>query len=121
MAQTSPVTLKSLAPIISPGTVVSDNHGLDSPSIQLQSELDEQLAAERSTELSKGRTVTIIATLTGTTVVSSFSTGLLTVGLPRMAPDLNLPPNLLLWYPYPCLAYTFCTPFRPMLVHYSRR
>jgi len=31
------------------------------------------------------------------TVVSSFSTGLLTVGLPTIAEDLNLPGNLLLW------------------------
>lgn len=47
---------------------------------------------------SKNRTIAIIAILTGTTLVSSFSTGLLTVGLPRMARDLNLPANLLLWY-----------------------
>ena len=48
-------------------------------------------------ELSKSRAVVVIATLTGTTVVSSFSTGLLTVGLPRMAEDVNLPASLLLW------------------------
>ena len=48
-------------------------------------------------ELSKTRTAVIIATLTGTTIVSSFSNGLLTVGLPRMAKDVNLAANLLLW------------------------
>ena len=48
-------------------------------------------------ELSVARTAVVIATLTGTTVVSSFSNGLLTVGLPRMAKDVNLPANLLLW------------------------
>lgn len=102
MAQSSTITLEPLAPVMYPGAKESDPHGRDSPSLQLQAELDQQMYSERSTELSKGRTVTIIATLTGTTVVSSFSTGLLTVGLPRMALDLNLPPNLLLWYVY-CL------------------
>lgn len=37
-------------------------------------------------------------------MVSSFSTGLLTVGLPRMAQDLNLASNLLLWY----VTLSFC-------------
>ena len=50
-----------------------------------------------ASELSMARTAVVIATLTGTTVVSSFSNGLLTVGLPRMAEDINLPANLLLW------------------------
>lgn len=48
--------------------------------------------------ISTARTVTIIATLTGSSVVSSFSTGLLTVCLPHMAKDLGLPASLLLWY-----------------------
>lgn len=48
-------------------------------------------------ELSKTRAASIIITLTGTTLMSSFSTGLMTVGLPRMAKDVNLPANLLLW------------------------
>ena len=48
-------------------------------------------------DLSAARAAVVIATLTGTTVVSSFSNGLLTVGLPRMAKDVNLPANLLLW------------------------
>ena len=50
-----------------------------------------------ASELSVARTAVVIATLTGTTVVSSFSNGLLTVGLPRMAKDVHLPANLLLW------------------------
>ena len=49
-------------------------------------------------ELSKSRTVALIAILAGVTFISSFSNGLLTVGLPRMAKDLALPGNLLLWY-----------------------
>ena len=47
--------------------------------------------------VSKARSAVIIATLTGTTVVSSFSNGLLTIVLPRMARDISLPVNLLLW------------------------
>ena len=94
MAQTVTVTLETLAPT---GGNRLDNDVPDSPSSQLQQELDQQLPTDHRELLSKGRTITIIATLTGTTVVSSFSNGLLTVGLPRMAPDLNLPANLLLW------------------------
>ena len=97
MAQTSTITVETLAPISSNRVPICGNDVPDSPNIQLQQELGQQLTTEDSGELSKGRAVTIIATLTGTTVVSSFSTGLLTVGLPKMALDLNLPPNLLLW------------------------
>ena len=50
-----------------------------------------------ATNLSIARTVGTIATLTGVTVVSSFSNGLLIVGLPRIAKDVDLPTNLLLW------------------------
>ena len=48
-------------------------------------------------ELSTLRAAVIIATLTGTTILSSFSNGLMTVGLPRIAKDIGLPSNLLLW------------------------
>ena len=48
-------------------------------------------------DLSTARAALTIATLTGITLVSSFSTGLLTVGLPRMAKDVDLPASLLLW------------------------
>lgn len=44
-----------------------------------------------------GRTVVMIATLTGVNFLSSLSTGLLTVGLPQMASDVGLPAHLLLW------------------------
>jgi len=47
--------------------------------------------------LSKARTVFVIATLTGITFTSSMSTGILNIGLPRIAMDLILPENLLLW------------------------
>lgn len=39
----------------------------------------------------------IIVTLSGLTLTSSMTTGLLTVGLPRMATDLSLSDSLLLW------------------------
>jgi len=47
--------------------------------------------------LSKGSTVVLIGTLTGIMFVSSMSSGLLTIGLPWMAKDLELADNLLLW------------------------
>lgn len=47
---------------------------------------------------SRGRTVFVIATLTGITFASSMSTGILTIGLPRIAADMQLADNLLLWY-----------------------
>jgi hypothetical protein len=48
--------------------------------------------------LPHGRSIIVIAALTGINFLSSMSTGLLTVGLPRMAVDVKLPANLLLWY-----------------------
>jgi hypothetical protein len=47
--------------------------------------------------LSRVRAITLIATLTGITFVGSMSGGLLTIGLPWIAADLQLPDNLLLW------------------------
>lgn len=47
--------------------------------------------------LSRARAIILIATLTGITFVGSMSGGLLTIGLPWIAADLELPDNLLLW------------------------
>jgi hypothetical protein len=47
--------------------------------------------------LSKAETVLIISTLTGITAANSMSTGLFTIAIPRIAEDINLPDNLLLW------------------------
>ena len=47
--------------------------------------------------LSRAAATILICTLAGITFVGSMSTGLLTIGLPRMATDLHLPDNLLLW------------------------
>ena len=63
-----------------------------------QSRQDEgQASAPENAELSLVRAVIVIGTLTGITVASSMGSGLLTVGLPRMAKDLDLPNHLLLW------------------------
>jgi hypothetical protein len=51
----------------------------------------------RSVNLSRSSAVILITTLSGITFVGSMSSGLLTVGLPTIAKDLNLPNNLLLW------------------------
>ncbi|KAJ6021458.1 hypothetical protein N7540_006962 [Penicillium herquei] len=48
-------------------------------------------------DLSRVRAFILVATLTGITFVGSMSGGLLTVCLPGIAKDLNLPDNLLLW------------------------
>ena len=44
------------------------------------------------------RTVALISTLTAVTFAGSMNTGILTVSLPRMAIDLQLPRSLVLWY-----------------------
>lgn len=51
----------------------------------------------RPVDLSRSSAVILITTLSGITFVGSMSGGLLTVGLPTIAKDLNLPQNLLLW------------------------
>lgn len=47
--------------------------------------------------LSKQRTITAIATLSAVSFLSSLSTGLLTIGLPRMAVEIGLPDYLIAW------------------------
>ncbi|KAJ5685825.1 hypothetical protein N7536_008444 [Penicillium majusculum] len=51
----------------------------------------------RAVNLSRSSAVILITTLSGINFVGSMSGGLLTVGLPTIAKDLNLPNNLLLW------------------------
>ena len=45
----------------------------------------------------KGTTSLIIATITGVTMISSLLNGLVTISLPAMAKDLDIPQALLLW------------------------
>ena len=96
----STIDLDTIAPVSTNRVSISRDDSVSGyPSLQLQLQRDQRAAAtDADRQLSRGRTVTVIATLTGITTVSSFSTGLLTVGLPRMALDLNLASNLLLWY-----------------------
>ncbi|KAL6898474.1 MFS general substrate transporter [Trichoderma evansii] len=56
--------------------------------------------------LSKERTITIIATLSAVSFLSSISTGLLTIGLPRMAVEIGLPDYLIAW---PSSVYTLAS------------
>jgi hypothetical protein len=50
-----------------------------------------------ASELSMWRTVLIITTLAGLAFANSMSIGLITIGLPVIAADLDLAQNLLLW------------------------
>ncbi len=105
MSRIANISLETIAPITTNLAAVShDDDAPRSPSAQLQVELDQQVATDSDAQLSNGKTVAVIGTISGITMVSSFSTGLLTVGLPRMAQDLNLASNLLLWY----VTLSFC-------------
>lgn len=57
----------------------------------------EDVYVTQPVNLSRTSAVILITTLSGITFVGSMSGGLLTVGLPTIAKDLNLPNNLLLW------------------------
>src|SRR5579862_4056401 len=54
--------------------------------------------------LSKLETFTIITTVTGITILNSMQNGIVTVGLPTIARDIQLNPSLILWYLSPVLA-----------------
>lgn len=45
-----------------------------------------------------GKAVLLVVTLTGITIANSMTLGLYTIGLPRIAADINLADNLLLWF-----------------------
>ncbi|KAL8687547.1 MAG: hypothetical protein Q9218_006316 [Villophora microphyllina] len=97
---TGTISLESLAPINTSGNNVGnarDDTARSYPSPGIHHSRNEQVSSNDVREISKGRTAIVIAVLFGTTIVGSFSTGLLTVGLPRMAADLELADNLLLW------------------------
>ena len=46
----------------------------------------------------KATTAIIISTIAGVTMISSLLSGLVTISLPTMARDLDIPEALLLWY-----------------------
>lgn len=75
------------SPEPTPGSLLSQGRMLAGSAFEVQAVV-----------LSRTRAVILIATLSGITFVGSMSGGLLTIGLPWIAADLNLPDNLLLWY-----------------------
>lgn len=52
---------------------------------------------EGPARISKERSIIVIATLSAVSFLSSLSTGLLTIGLPRMAVDIGLQDYLIAW------------------------
>jgi hypothetical protein len=64
--------------------------------------LSQDASLESQEELNKNnsstlQTVFLIISLTSLTLVNSFVLGLLTIGLPKIAVELDIPDNLLLW------------------------
>ncbi len=58
--------------------------------------------------LSRWKTVTIISTVSGITVLNSMQNGIVTVGLPTIGRDLGLNPSLILWYVTPIPGFLMC-------------
>jgi hypothetical protein len=58
-----------------------------------------RLTAENNseTDVSKGQTVVVISSVTVITGISSLLAGLVTVGLPTIAKELDIPSGLVLW------------------------
>lgn len=86
------LTLNSVAEAQDVGAKRSENDYEDTAATQ-------DVAAGPSTAVveEKGTTVVIIATVAGVTVVSSMLAGIVTIALPVMAKDLEIPEALLLW------------------------
>jgi hypothetical protein len=101
MSQTQ--VMIELEPPMSIGIPPLANQVLTQAPLAPSEELRRDIAVCRATDLEPnflphGRSIIVIAALTGVSFLSSMSTGLLTVGLPRIAVDVKLPANLLLWY-----------------------
>lgn len=54
--------------------------------------------SDQHEDISKGKTVVVISSVTCITGISSLLAGVVTVCIPAMAKDVNLESNLLLWY-----------------------
>lgn len=98
---TAVYTKSQTAPIEVPLEVLNDSshimlEGWKTPVSQRGSKIEDPLSSQLQ-QLSRTRAAILITTLTGITFVGSMSSGLLTVCLPGIAIDLNLPDNLLLW------------------------
>jgi hypothetical protein len=101
MSQTQ--VMIELEPPMSIGIPPLVNQVLTQGPLAPSEELRRNIAVYRAADLEPnflphGRSIIVIAALTGVSFLGSMSTGLLTVGLPRMAVDVKLPANLLLWY-----------------------
>lgn len=71
---------------------------LDGEPVAVSEGLAQPLPAPASTPpISRARASVIIATVAGVSFLNTLGSGLLTVGLPRIAADLNLANNILLW------------------------
>lgn len=57
----------------------------------------QQLDSDARPEMSRARAAVIVATVAGVSFLNTLGSGLLTVGLPRIAAELHLANNLLLW------------------------
>lgn len=78
-------------PITALGGPINSTLGQPIPLIDIQT--DEAVI----TPLRTGRSVIVTMQLAGINFITSFSSGLVTVGLPAMSASLALPPHLLLW------------------------
>ena len=56
-----------------------------------------EVLAQRNAALRKGPTAIIFTSVTAVTGISSLLNGIVTVALPRMVHDLEIPTSLLLW------------------------
>ena len=88
------ITQADAVPPIQPAPLATNiiNEALD---------IDEQNGGSSSEEqdmVSRKRTVVIISSVTSVTFVLSFLNGLVTVGIPVIAPDIGLDPSLILWF-----------------------
>lgn len=61
------------------------------------STLHEESSAPTPKVENRGTTALIISTITGVTTISSLLSGLVTIALPAIAKDLEIPQALLLW------------------------
>lgn len=91
-------------------TIANDNSqlvsivGKDGEKTQLQAESAQrpEVALHRGpSHPTMMRIVMVIFTLTAITATSAMSTGLVTIGIPHIAQDLQLPESLILWFAHP--------------------
>jgi hypothetical protein len=65
----------------------------------VQTRVQSNVASTSGVEIeNKGATAIIITVITGVTTISSLLAGLVTIALPVMAKDLDIPQALLIWF-----------------------